>query len=254
MTYRARRNLSFPLFLLLLTTLHSLPAVAAPAAQTARKQIYNQVVAAASADIRRVAAQKKWADYSSKLTVFIPGDASSFSRCSTPLRTAAPGGDRLDLARLRYDIRCEDAEGWTVAVTVKPDIYMQVLVAKQALPRGTLLAASDVELKKRNVVGLRNGFIVSPDDAVGFTVKRRLRDLQPIGLADLEQPIMVERGQRVIVIAAQDGIEAKVIGEALKKGRKGDMINVRNLNSQRTVSAIVDGPGVVRTRMAASAN
>lgn len=231
-----------PLSLLLIST----QLFAVPDAQTARKQIYNQAVANATADIQRLAKQKGWKDFSSKLNVFIPSEVSHFQRCSHPLTSALPAGDRMDLMRLRYDIRCDGPIGWEIAVTVKPDVYLPIVVAKNALERGRLLAASDVEIKKRNIVGLREGFITQPDDAIGLTLKRRVRELQAIAPAHLDQPVLIERGQHVVMIAEQDGIQAKMMGEALKKGRKGDIIKVRNLQSQRVVSARVDDRGVVR--------
>ncbi|WP_052118324.1 flagellar basal body P-ring formation chaperone FlgA [Erwinia oleae] len=237
------RKYSFPLVTLWCL---SFTAHAASDAATARRQIYQLAVDSATADIKRVAQANSWPEPQIKLNVFIPTEVSRFRRCSQPLRVALPAGNRFDLARLRFDIRCEDSSGWEAAVTVKPDIYLPVLTAKAALPRGKVLAASDVEVKKRNVVGLRDGFISNPDDAVGFRLKMRVRDMQPLSLSMLDQPILVERAQRVVMIAGQDGVEAKMIGEAMKKGRKGDVITVKNLSSQRTVSAIVDGAGVVR--------
>lgn len=227
-------------------------SAATPEPQTARKQIYNQAVASADANIKRVAALKKWQDYQTKINVFIPTEASRFARCSRPLSVAMPVSDRPDLSRLRYDIRCEGENGWEINVTVKPDIYLPILVAKSTLERGKLLAASDVEIKKKNITGLRDGIIVNPDDAIGLTVKKRIRDMQPISPSLLDQPVMVERGQRVVMLAEQDGVQAKMIGEAMKKGRKGDVIKVKNLTSQRTVSAVVEGPGVVHMLLAPS--
>lgn len=235
-----------PLSLLLIST----QLFAVPDAKTARKQIYNQAVANATADIQRLARQKGWKDFSSKLNVFIPTEVSRFQRCSTPLTSALPAGDRPDLMRLRYDIRCDGPAGWEIAVTVKPDVYLPILVAKNALERGRLLAASDVEMKKRNIVGLRDGFITNPDDAMGLTLKKRVRELQAIAPAHLDQPVLIERGQQISMIAEQDGVQAKMMGEALKKGRKGDIIKVRNLQSQRVVSARVDDRGVVRMLVA----
>ncbi|MDN6073208.1 MAG: flagellar basal body P-ring formation chaperone FlgA, partial [Enterobacterales bacterium] len=118
--------------------------------------------------------------------------------------------------------------------------------AKNTLERGAVISPSDIELKKRNISSSRAGVITNPDEVVGLTVKRRIRDLQPISPAQLDQPIMVDRGQRVVMIAEQDGIEARTMGEAMKKGRKGDMIKVKNESSQRVVSAVVDNIGVVR--------
>lgn len=227
-------------------------SAAAPEPQTARKQIYNQAVANADADIKRVAALKKWQGYQTKINVFIPTEASRFARCPRPLSVAMPVSDRPDLSRLRYDIRCEGANGWEINVTVKPDIYLPILVAKSTLERGKLLAASDVEMKKKNITGLRDGIIINPDDAIGLTVKKRIRDMQPISPSLLDQPVMVERGQRVVMLAEQDGVQAKMIGEAMKKGRKGDVIKVKNLSSQRTVSAVVEGQGVVHMLLAPS--
>lgn len=217
-----------------------------PSTSSARKQIYALAVEVATADINREAKRKNWKDFNAKMNVFIPSEVSSYRVCSQPLQAALPTGDKRDLSRLRYDIRCEDANGWEVDVTVKPDIYLPVIVAKNTLERGAVISPSDIELKKRNISSSRAGVITNPDEVVGLTVKRRIRDLQPISPAQLDQPIMVDRGQRVVMIAEQDGIEARTMGEAMKKGRKGDMIKVKNESSQRVVSAVVDNMGVVR--------
>ncbi|MGV3345490.1 flagellar basal body P-ring formation chaperone FlgA [Enterobacteriaceae bacterium LUAb1] len=214
--------------------------------ESARKQIYKQSVTNATADIQRVAQQKNWQGYNSKLNVFIPSEVAQFHACTQALTSALPAQDQLNLQRLRYDIRCDDADGWEVSVTVKPDIYLPILVAKHTLERGQPLAASDVEIKKRNIAGMRDGYLTDPTDVVGLTVKKRLRDRQPVTPAHLDQPIMVGRGQRVLMIAEQNGVEARSIGEALKKGRRGEVIKVRNLDSQRIVSAVIESDGVVR--------
>ena len=254
----ARKNLFLPqntlgkaLLILGLCTLPlatgwAMKANSKPSTSSARKQIYALAVDVATADINREAKRKNWKDFNAKMNVFIPSEVSRYRVCSQPLQAALPTGDKRDLSRLRYDIRCEDANGWEVDVTVKPDIYLPVIVAKNTLERGTVISPSDIELKKRNISSSRAGVITNPDEVVGLTVKRRIRDLQPISPAQLEQPIMVERGQRVVIIAEQDCIEARTMGEAMKKGRKGDMIKVKNESSQRVVSAIVDNMGVVR--------
>lgn len=230
---------------LLLSSLVSQVLAAAPA-RTARTQIYNQAVASAQADISRVVTLKKWPTPQSKINVFIPSEAAQFPLCARPLSLVRPAADKPDLARMRYEFRCDGSNGWEVAVTVKADIYLPVLVARHTLERGRLLAASDLEIKKKNITGLRDGFLTTPDEAMGFTVKKRVRDMQPLSPSHLDQPILVERGQRVVMIAELDGVEARMLGEAQKKGRKGDTIKVKNLSSQQMVSAVVDGQGVVR--------
>lgn len=223
-------------------------AVSAPtnSANTARKQISASAITAASAAVKQEAKRRQWPEYQAKMNVFIPAEVSQYPSCSSPLQTSQPGGERLDLNRLRYDIRCPAPEGWDVAVTVKPDIYLSVVIAKDTLERGHVLSPADIGFKKHNISGARGGYVTNPDDVVGLTVKRRVKERQPIGLSQLEAPIMVERGQQVLMIAEQDGIEARTMGEALKKGRKGELIKVKNSSSERVVTAIVDGMGVVR--------
>ncbi|WP_057649020.1 flagellar basal body P-ring formation chaperone FlgA [Yersinia bercovieri] len=216
------------------------------AEMSARKQIYAQALQAASADISQTAKNKNWQGYNVKMNIFIPTDGSRNKTCLNELKVAAPLNGQHDLSRLRYDISCSDGVGWEVAVTVKPDIYLPVWVAKKTLERGIVVAPSDIELKKKNIATTQGGYITNPDEILGFTVKRRIRPLQVVIPSQLEQPVLVTRGQQVLMIAEQDGIEAKMLGEALKNGRKGELIKVKNLSSKRTVTAMVDDIGKVR--------
>lgn len=224
---------------------------APPTPASARKQVHSRVQQAASDAIRQEARRSRWEDYQAKLNLFIPSEISQYAPCSAPLTVSMPNGEHLDLRRLRFDVRCESANGWEVAVTVKPDIYLSVLMAKNTLERGHVLGPSDITLKKFNISNLRSGYVTHPDEVVGLTLKRRVRELQPLSMSQLDSPLMVERGQRVLMIADQDGVEARTMGIATKKGRKGEMIKVKNESSQREVTAIVSDMGVVRTRLSA---
>ncbi|MGM7757428.1 flagellar basal body P-ring formation chaperone FlgA [Yersinia enterocolitica] len=212
----------------------------------ARKQVYAQALHAASADISQTAKNKNWQGYTVKMNIFIPSEVSRYKVCNGGVRVAAPASGQRDISRLRYDISCPDALGWEVSVTVKPDIYLPVWVAKNTLERGKVVAPDDIELKKKNISTAQGGYITDPDEIIGLTVKRRIRGLQVVISSQLEQPVLVARGQQVLMIAEQDGIEARMLGEALKNGRKGELIKVRNLSSKRTVTAIVDDMAKVR--------
>lgn len=134
-------------------------------------------------------------------------------------------------------------------LALTPALYaaeQNVVAAKHALERGHVLTGADLQLKTRPVSGSRSSYLTNPKDTLGMTLKRHLRADQPITRAHLESPVLVERGQRVLMVAMQDGIEARTVGEAMKKGRKGEMIKVKNESSQRVVSAVVAEAGVVR--------
>ncbi|MEW5558670.1 flagellar basal body P-ring formation chaperone FlgA [Enterobacter asburiae] len=225
----------------------SLGAFAAPVqAQNARKQIYVAVQLYASDVIRNEAKRRHWPDYQAKMNLFIPAEAAQLPTCGKSLSVSFPGGDRVELSRIRLDVRCDEGQGWDMAVTVKPDIYLPIVVARQGLERGHVIAPDDISIKKLNISNTRGNYVTQPDEVMGLTVKRRVRELQPIAMNQLDSPVLVERGQRVMMIAEQGGVQAQTVGEAMKKGRKGEMIKVKNESSERIVSAIVTDSGVVR--------
>ncbi|AHG19668.2 flagellar basal body P-ring biosynthesis protein FlgA [Chania multitudinisentens RB-25] len=234
----------FPL--LLTTGFCSQIFTAAATEESARKQIYAAVHNQAAEMIRHEGKRRNWRDYQAKINIFIPAEASGFAACGKTPVASLPGGDRVDLHRLRFDVHCGDGQGWDVVVAVKPDIYLPVLVARKTLDRGHVITADNVMLKKYNITNTRGEYVTQLQDVVGLTVKRRARAMQPIALSQLESPVLVERGQLVVMMAEQNGVQAQTMGEALKKGRKGEMIKVKNESSKRIVSAIVSGRGVVQ--------
>ncbi|UGS41831.1 flagellar basal body P-ring formation chaperone FlgA [Pseudocitrobacter corydidari] len=213
---------------------------------TARKQIHVAVQRHAANVIAQEAKRRQWPGYQAEMNLFIPSEVSQLASCARAPAVSFPDGERLDLNRLRVDVRCDGPQPWDIAVTVKPDIYLPVVVAQNTLERGHLLSPDDVSIKKLNISNLRGNYLTNPDDVMGLTVKRRVRERQAIALTQLESPVLVERGQRVMMIAEQGGVEARTLGEAMKKGRKGEVIKVKNESSARIVSAIVTESGVVK--------
>lgn len=243
---RVKGDFRFYAGIFLLMGCSAVPALANPAQTSARKQIYVTVQLHAADIIRQEAKRRHWPEYQAKMNLFIPAEASQLATCHQEPAVSIPGGDRLDINRLRFDVRCVDANGWDIAVTVKPDIYLPVMVADNTLERGQIISADSLAVRKINISSARGDYITQPDDIIGMTVKRRIRDRQPIMLNQLESPLLVDRGQRVLMIAEQNGVEARTMGEAIKKGRKGEIIKVKNESSGRVVSAIVSDIGVVK--------
>lgn len=233
-----------PGFVFLLLSLGAFSASAQ--AQNARKQIYAAAQNYASDVIRNEAKRRHWPEYQAKMNLFIPAEAAQLPACGKTPSVSFPGGDKVELSRIRLDVRCDEGQGWDMAVTVKPDIYLPVIVARQGLERGHVIAPDDVSIKKLNISNTRGNYVTQPDEVMGLTVKRRVRELQPVAMSQLDSPVLVERGQRVMMIAEQGGVQAQTVGEAMKKGRKGEMIKVKNESSERVVSAIVADSGVVR--------
>ena len=79
-------------------------------------------------------------------------------------------------------------------------------------------------------------------------MRRQLRAGQALRVADLAKPDLVQRDQTVTLIYQSAGLYLTIRGKALESGTEGDVVNVLNLQSKRTVSGIVIGRGQVCDR------
>src|SRR5690606_20873548 len=69
-----------------------------------------------------------------------------------------------------------------------------------------------------------------------------------ITLDQAEAPLLVERGDNVVIRVAQGGIQASMRGVALQSGSLGEGILVRNLSSDKEITAWVVENGIVESR------
>lgn len=233
-------------FPLLVIGLSIVSGAAHGAVPSAAAQIEQAASKAAQAEIRTMARGQGWGKYGVQPETVLPPEAAALPQCpKTPVATPTPGSKRM-LYRLRYDIICPGEQGWALTVALKTAVNLPVVVAMHTLERGRVIDSQDVVLKVQDIAPLNGLFLTNPQDATGQTVKRRINASQIVTPALLEQPVMVERGQNVLITARLEGIEASTSGEAMKQGRKGEVIRVRNTSSQRIVDAVVVSPGVVR--------
>ncbi|MBJ9260439.1 flagellar basal body P-ring formation protein FlgA [Citrobacter amalonaticus] len=227
----------------------ALPAQAAvhPVQHSAREQINAQVLAAASQTLDALAQQQQWHDYRFAFNVFIPTQVASAAPCPRePQVTLASAAD-MALTRMNFAVSCPGNSGWEMSVAVRPDVFVPVVMAKSLIERNTVLTPDDLQMKSYNISGQRNGLLMRLEDAVGLTSKRTLQPGKPLTRAALIQPLLVKRDQPVTIVSRMEGITASMPGVALKNGRKGDIIKIRNTSSQRVVSGVVEEEGIVAT-------
>lgn len=218
---------------------------ARPSLPTARQQINTQVVEKTGKAIAALAQRAAWHDYRYTLNVFMPGNVAALAACSQPLRLSSAPLQLKNLARLNYRVTCGSETPWQSTVTVKADVYLPVAMAAREIERGEVVTPDALVMKKYNISNLRGEPVLSREAATGLTAKRTLRSLKPILRAQLEQPLLVKRGQVVTIVSQTDDIRAQTAGVALKDGRQHETIRVQNSSSERVIDAIVAGPGQV---------
>lgn len=121
----------------------------------------------------------------------------------------------------------------------------EAVVLTRALAQNDVLKASDLTIERRPKAEVTSTTILKVDQAMGLAARRALRPGQAIRQADLMKPEVVRRDETVTIIYEVPGIVLTVRGKAMESGAQGDLINVMNVQSKRTLQATVVGPGRV---------
>jgi flagellar basal body P-ring formation protein FlgA len=110
--------------------------------------------------------------------------------------------------------------------------------------RGEVIREADVVIERRpkSEVGTD---AIGADTAVGLSAKRPLRAGLILRRSDLVRADVVNRNEAVTIVFEAPGIMLTARGKALDAGAAGDLINVLNIQSKRTVQATIAGPGRV---------
>ncbi len=167
------------------------------------------------------------------------------ARCDQPLQAFFPSGARR-MGNTTVGVRCNGSTPWTLYVPVTIEVYARVVVAAAPLAKGEILDGSKVRLAEYNLAKLPQGYFHQLSKVMGMRLRRNLRMGQPLVPAMVQAPRLVERGQRVILVAGGNGLDVRMPGEALSHGARGDRIRVRNLSSRRIVEGVVTDDGLVR--------
>ena len=170
------------------------------------------------------------------------------AQCDQPLETFMPPGGR-EMGNTTVGVRCNGSRNWTLYVPMSIDLYAGVVVATTSLPKGEFIDGSKVRIARRNLAKLPQGYFRKLAEVEGMMLKRNVTAGQPLTPTLLKAQRMIERGQRVTMLATGGGLEVRVPGEALSHGAVGERIRVRNTTSRRVVEGVVVAAGLVRVDM-----
>ena len=113
----------------------------------------------------------------------------------------------------------------------------QDLVAQRTLRVGAVIQPGDVRALSKG-----------PDaDAalsgvIGMELRRSLYTGQPVLMADLGPPTLIDRNDVVVMTYTAGALGIRTEGRALASGGEGELIQVMNLTSRLIVRAVVRGP------------
>jgi flagella basal body P-ring formation protein FlgA len=192
------------------------------------------------------------------------GDAAnlslSFDRDLQDVRLEANYTGQLQPASVRYEPRStrfdvtfaiSNDSGATTQLRFTGNAIetVEAAVLTRDVERTDVLKSSDVMVERRPRIEIGSDAAVR-DSVVGMQMRRPMRAGQALRVADLVKPDLVQRDQNVTVIFQTAGIYLTTRGKALDNGTEGDVVNVLNPQSKRTLSGVVTGRGQVTIQVA----
>lgn len=159
--------------------------------------------------------------------------------CRTPLEVKPT--NTLRLGRNSIEVSCQHRSSWSLMLNADIEVWRDVVVLRDHLSRGQRVKRTSIVLQQRNIGDLQRGYYTNIKDIMGNVSKRSLKAGTAISPSMINLPIIVKRGQAITLRAERPGFSVNMKGFALKKGRKGDRIKVKNGKSNKVLyGRIVD--------------
>ena len=125
------------------------------------------------------------------------------------------------------------------------EVYKPVMVASEYIAKGSPLSGERFTAQSVGLSGLRTGYFLKRD---ALTKLQARRDIEPgtiISAEMVERPLLVRRGDDVMLKYETANIGVAVKMRARGTGRLGDVIVVEFPSSRKVLSAVVTGPAEV---------
>ncbi|WP_253447531.1 flagellar basal body P-ring formation chaperone FlgA [Natronospira proteinivora] len=168
--------------------------------------------------------------------------------CQQGLEAWLPTGRQIDGGNTTIGVRCTGPVEWQIFVPVSMEIITPVVVIQDVLQRGSVIGPEHVTLEKRDAGTLRRNFYQSLDEVLGMRLRRNLSPGTVLEPGHLEIRRLVERGQRVRLLAKGEAVSVSMAGKALQDGARGQRIRVENLSSGKELEGVITGEGTVEIR------
>jgi len=156
--------------------------------------------------------------------------------CDKPLSANIPENHKS--RNVNVKITCDGSIPWSLWVPTKVTVTKTVLVAKQAIDKGSILTENQLELVQLPEYKIRGEVLNSLSIAVGAKAKRNISKGKPIAKKQL---CTVCKGDTVTLIASNSLLQIKTAGTSIENGFLGDSIKVKNNRSGKLVTGRVSG-------------
>ena len=133
-----------------------------------------------------------------------------------------------------------DKKGWVVVEVRK---YAMAPTLNRPLKVGDVVTASMITVEKRLIN--RSDILIDTSQVIGLQANRFLNAGQLLSDRDLKKEQVMKKGQMVKALFGQQSLQITISAQADEAGAIGDVIRVKNLDSQRMFAARIVDRGLV---------
>lgn len=133
-------------------------------------------------------------------------------------------------------------KGWIIADIKR---YQNVPVLRRSVKIGDVLTEEMFSIEKRQLTNSRDT-VQSVDAVLGMQANRFISAGQVLRYADIKKEQVLRRGQMVKATVGSSEFEVTISAEAQEAGAIGDVVKIKNLDSQKVFAAKIIERGLVR--------
>lgn len=147
-----------------------------------------------------------------------------------------PDGTLIDPASIipgtqAATLRFRGDDGRVRSIAVRMNWTQDVMVASRNIRKGDRINVRDIVSRPMRIT--RPGiYASSPEEIVGFTADRNIKQGEPIELRSLTSSQVIRKNRPVKIIARYGGANASVDGILLDDGKPGDWVRVRRADDR----------------------
>jgi flagella basal body P-ring formation protein FlgA len=124
--------------------------------------------------------------------------------------------------------------------------YQEALVTTRNVPRGEALTADMFTVLRREINSLNDPFISAIDEFGGMEAIRTISQGKTLTYSMIKPEEVVKRGDHVTIRFSSGSIQISATGEARQSGARGESIKVRNLLTNKIITAEVQDEQLVK--------
>lgn len=133
----------------------------------------------------------------------------------------------------------------TIQVVADIAAMIDAIVATRFLKAEEMIDRGDLKTIEMKVHQMNHSFITDHDEVIGKSASRPLPPDVPLRPTFVKLPLLIKKGDRVLIEARRGGLSIRAYGVTKSNGQLGQTVMVTNLDSGRELRAKVVAPNLV---------